>query len=265
MIRLAANLSLLFTELPFMARFEAAANAGFTAVETQFPYAWPAARQAQALERLQLEQVLINLPAGNWEAGERGIACDPSRVAEFRQGVELALEYARVLNCPRLNCLAGVPPAGVSREVATATFTANLAYAAGRLAQAGRELLIEPINNHDIPGFLLTDMAQAVAIVQEVGAQNLRVQYDLYHRERMGEAISADLPRHRALIGHIQIADVPGRHEPGSGAMDWDALFALIEACGYQGWVSAEYLPAAETAAGLGWIERYGLRRAARE
>lgn len=264
MIRLAANLSLLFSERPFMARFEAAAEAGFSAVETQFPYPWPAAAQARELERLGLEQVLINLPAGDWDAGERGIACDPSRVSEFRAGVEQALDYAARLNCRRLNCLAGIPPADISAEAARDTFMENLAYAAARLAQAGRELLIEPINNRDMAGFFLTDMAQAVAIVEALGAHNLRIQYDLYHRAMMGEEIHTDLARHQALIGHIQIADAPGRHEPGSGALDYHALFQAITRSGYEGWVSAEYLPAGDTAAGLVWIERYGLRRAAR-
>lgn len=264
MIKLAANLSLLFTEPPFMARFEAAAEAGFSAVETQFPYSSPAEPQAQELKRLGLKQVLINLPAGDWAAGERGIACDPARVTEFRQGVERALVYAAALNCPRINCLSGIPPTHISAITAEATLVANLVWAADRLAQAGRQLLIEPINNRDLPGFFLTGMVQAVEILRTVNASNLKIQYDLYHRTMMGEDIFTDLLRYRDLIGHIQIADAPGRHEPGSGDMDYAALFSAIEQSGYDGWVSAEYQPAATTSAGLGWIEQYRLQRSFR-
>lgn len=261
MIQLAANLSLLFNEHPFLERFAAAADAGFSAVETQFPYAWPAEQQAQALQRQGLKQVLINLPAGNWDKGERGIACHPDRVEEFRTGVERAIEYARVLNCTQINCLAGIQPEEVSAEQAQAVLVANLAYAAEQLASAGIELVIEAINTVDIPGFFLHSTAQAAAIIDRVGASNLGIQYDIYHMQMMGEDTAGMLSTHRDLIRHIQIADAPGRHEPGTGQIDYSALFELIEQIGYRGWVSCEYLPAQDTLSGLGWIERFGLKR----
>jgi len=259
MLRLAANLSMLFCEKPFLERFEAAAQAGFTAVETQFPYAWPAERQARELQRLGLKQVLINLPAGDWDAGERGIACHPDRVEEFRKGVERAIEYARVLGCTRINCLAGIPPRDVSTAQAQGVFVANLAYAACQLEAAGIELVIEAINTVDIPGFFLHSTAQAETIINQVGTDNLGIQYDIYHMQMMGEDTAGMLADRRELIRHIQIADAPGRHEPGTGQIDYSGLFELIDRIGYRGWVSCEYLPAGDTAEGLTWVDRYGL------
>ncbi|GGC06524.1 hydroxypyruvate isomerase [Marinobacterium zhoushanense] len=260
MIQLAANLSLLFTEHPFLERFVAAAEAGFHAVETQFPYAWPAEHQARELQRLGLQQVLINLPAGDWDKGERGIACHPDRVEEFRAGVERAIEYAQILGCTRINCLAGIQPQNVSDKQAEGVMISNLAYAAGQLETAGIELVIEAINTHDIPGFFLNSTAQAAALIDRVGASNLGIQYDIYHMQMMGEDTAAVLHSHRDLIKHIQIADAPGRHEPGSGQIDYAGLFALIERIGYQGWVSCEYLPARDTLSGLEWLQRFGLK-----
>lgn len=259
MIRLAANLSLLFCEHPFPERFEAAARAGFKAVETQFPYAWSAREQAEQLKRLGLQQVLINLPAGDWEAGERGIACHPDRVEEFRAGVEQAIEYARTLECSQVNCLAGVPPSGVGPDQAEGVFVANLAYAAGQLERAGIRLLIEAINTFDIPGFFLDSTTQALGIIDKTCADNLGVQYDIYHMQRMEEDSAEQLSRHMAKIRHIQIADAPGRHEPGSGGIDYRKLLQLIDQSDYDGWVGCEYLPEQDTLAGLSWIEQYGL------
>lgn len=254
MPRFAANLSLLFTEQPFLARFAAAARAGFQAVECQFPYAWSTEEIAGALRANRLQMVLHNLPAGDWAAGERGIACHPDRVEEFREGVARAIDYARQLDCPRLNCLAGVPPPGVSPAAARATFVANLRWAARELAAAGRQLLIEPINTFDIPGFLLSTSREAAAILGEVDAPNLLIQYDIYHAQRMEGELAATLARLLPQIGHIQLADNPGRHEPGTGEINFAWLLPHLDRLGYPGWIGCEYLPAAGTETGLGWI-----------
>lgn len=256
MPRFAANLSMLFTELPFMQRFAAARAAGFEAVECQFPYAHGTSELAQALRANGLHQVLLNLPAGNWEAGERGIACHPDRVAEFREGVEQAIRYATALACPQVNCLAGITLPGVDLAQAHTTFIANLRHAAARLKTAGIGLLIEPINTYDIPGFFLSRTAQALAILDEVGSGNLRIQYDVYHAQRMEGELANTLRQHLVRIGHIQVADNPGRHEPGTGEINYAWLFKHIDAIGYEGWVGCEYKPLAGTEAGLGWRTR---------
>ena len=253
MPKFAANLSMLFTELPFMERFAAAKAAGFEAVEYLFPYAYSKDDLALALKTHDLKQVLHNLPAGNWEAGDRGMACDPARVDEFRSGVPLALEYARALGCPRLNCLAGKRPAGVSPEQARITFVANLTFAAARFKTAGVHLLIEPINHFDIPGFFLNRTDQAIAILDDVGSDNLFVQYDIYHAQRMEGELGNTLKNHLARIGHIQLADNPGRNEPGTGEINYAWLFKHIDAIGYTGWIGCEYKPKTNTVDGLGW------------
>lgn len=256
MPKFAANLTMLFTELPFMDRFEAAAAAGFRAVEFLFPYAWPADDIKQRLDAHGLKLVLHNLPAGNWDAGERGIACHPDRVDEFRAGVATAITYARVLGVGQLNCLAGIAPAGVSDAVLRQTLIGNLRYAAAELKQAGLRLLIEPINTFDIPGFYLNRTAQAVVLLDEVGADNAFVQYDVYHAQRMEGELAATLQTHLARIGHIQLADNPGRHEPGTGEINYPFLFAHLNRIGYDGWVGCEYKPATSTLAGLGWRQQ---------
>ena len=249
----AANLSFLFTEYDFLDRFDAARASGFEAVEFLFPYAWPAAAIAEQLQQHQLTLVLHNLPPGDWAAGERGMACDPARVAEFQASVALALSYAPVLGVRRLHCMAGLLPPGVSQAQAHATYVANLRYAAARLAEHGLDLLIEPINTTDMPGYFLTGSDQAAAIIAECGAANLFLQYDLYHMQRMEGALAAGITRHLPLIRHMQLADVPGRHEPGTGDIDFRTLFALIDALGYTGWIGCEYHPLGDTVAGLGW------------
>ena len=253
MPKFAANLSMLFTELPFMERFAAARAAGFDAVEYLFPYAYPKQALAAALRDNGLTQVLHNLPAGDWEAGERGIACHPGREAEFREGLARAIGYAAALDCQQLNCLAGKLPAGVAREEAHATLVANLRHAAAALKQAGIRLLIEPINHYDIPGFFLTRTDEALAIADEVGSDNLFVQYDIYHAQRMEGELGATLRKHLARIGHIQLADNPGRHEPGTGEINYRWLLRHIDAIGYTGAIGCEYKPQTTTAAGLGW------------
>jgi len=256
MPRFAANLSLLFTEHDFLGRFAAAAAAGFKAVECQFPYDWPVEQVVEAMRAAGLPMVLHNLPAGDWGAGERGIACHPERVEEFRAGVHKALSYARALDCPQLNCLAGIAPAQTDPEVIRSTFIDNLRYAADALAADGRRLLVEPINTFDIPGFHLSRSAQALELIEAVGADNLLIQFDLYHAQRMEGELAGTLSRHLERIGHIQIADNPGRHEPGTGEINFPFLFAHLDAIGYRGWVGCEYLPAAGTVEGLGWLAR---------
>ncbi len=253
MPKFAANLTMLFNELPFLDRFEAAAKADFKAVEFLFPYAWPAQEIKQRLDAHGLTLVLHNLPAGHWEAGERGIACHPDRVEEFRAGVATAISYAKALGVGQLNCLAGKAPAGVSEIVLRETFVTNLRFAAAELKQAGLRLLIEPINTYDIPGFYLTGTAQAVALLDEVGADNAFVQYDIYHAQRMEGELAATMQKQLARIGHIQLADNPGRNEPGTGEINYPFLFAHLDRIGYDGWIGCEYKPATTTQAGLGW------------
>lgn len=253
MPKFAANLTMLFTELPFMQRFEAAARAGFQAVEYLFPYAFGKEELAAALRANRLQQVLHNLPAGDWEAGERGIACHPGRVAEFRAGVADAIAYATALQCPQLNCLAGKLPAGTRVQDAHATLVDNLRFAARELARAGLELRVEPVNSFDIPGFLLTRTDQALALMDEVDAGNLKLQYDIYHAQRMEGELANTLTRHLARIGHIQLADTPGRGEPGTGEIHYAWLLRHIDALGYTGWIGCEYKPRAATLEGLGW------------
>ncbi|MET0542492.1 MAG: hydroxypyruvate isomerase [Variovorax sp.] len=263
MPKFAANLTMLFTELPFMQRFEAAARADFEAVEYLFPYAYPKKELVAALRDHRLQQVLHNLPAGDWDAGERGIACHPDRVAEFRTGVARAIDYATALGCPRVNCLAGKLPAGARPDDARATLVDNLRFAARELQAAGIQLLIEPINTFDIPGFFLNRTQQALALVDEVGSPNLLVQYELYHAQRMEGELAGTLARHLPHIGHIQLADNPGRGEPGTGEIHYAWLFEHIDSLGYDGWIGCEYKPRSATVDGLGW--RDALTRQAQE
>jgi len=256
MPRFAANLTMLFTEVAFLDRFERAAKAGFDAVEFLFPYGNTAEEIKQRLDANRLKLVLHNLPAGNWDGGERGIACHPDRTDEFRQGVARAISYARVLGVGQLNCLAGKAPAGVDAEKLRATFVANLKYAAGEFKKAGLKLLIEPINTYDIPGFYLNYTAQAVSILDEVGADNAFVQYDIYHAQRMEGELAATAQKYLARIAHVQLADNPGRNEPGTGEINWPFLFAHLDKIGYTGWIGCEYKPLTNTEAGLGWRER---------
>ena len=260
MPRFAANLTMLFTEVPFLERFERAARAGFEAVEFLFPYAYAAGDIKARLQANRLQLVLHNLPPGDWDAGERGIACLPDRIDEFRAGVARAIEYAKALGAPQLNCLAGkVPPAaaaGASLDLLRKTLVENLRYAAAELKKADVRLLIEPINTYDIAGFYLNRTAQAVAIIDEVGSDNLFVQYDIYHAQRMEGELAATIEKHLAKIGHMQLADNPGRNEPGSGEINYDFLFAQIDRVGYKGWIGCEYKPKTSTEAGLGWLER---------
>ena len=257
MPRFAANLTMLFTEVPFLDRFAEAARHGFTAVEFLFPYPYAAAELKARLDAHGLSLVLHNLPAGDWDAGERGIAVIPGREQEFRAGVARAVTYATALGTPRVNCLVGKTPTGVPAEAVHRTLVANVRHAAEVLGAAGITLLVEAVNDKDIPGFHLTRTAQVLALLDEVGHPNVQVQYDVYHAQRMEGELAATLQRHLPRIAHVQVADTPGRHEPGTGEINFDFLFAHLDAIGYTGHVGCEYKPATTTAAGLGWLDRY--------
>ncbi|MGM0700961.1 MAG: hydroxypyruvate isomerase [Pseudomonadota bacterium] len=255
MPKFAANLSMLFTEVDFLDRFEAAAKAGFKGVEYLFPYDFEAAEFKRRLDDFGLVQVLFNLPAGDWGAGERGIACHPDRVAEFCAGVDRAIDYAKVLGNTQVNCLAGIQPAGVGAAEARRTLVDNLRYAADRLEKAGILLVAEPINTRDIPGFFLNRTEQALALFDEVGSANLQLQYDIYHMQIMEGDLAPTIERHIDRIAHVQLADNPGRHEPGTGEINYPFLFDHLDRLGYAGWVGCEYKPATTTEEGLGWLD----------
>jgi hydroxypyruvate isomerase len=257
MIKFSANLTMLFNEVDFPARFEKAAQAGFKGVEYLFPYAWKKEDLSDALKKNGLTQVLFNLPAGDWNAGERGIACLPGREGEFRKGVEKALEYAAALGCRQLNCLAGLTPRGESPEKVKATLVENLRSAADALDKKGIRLLIEALNSQDIPGFHLLHTADVLNLLAEVGRPNVYVQYDVYHMQIMEGNLTKTLLDHLGRISHIQIADNPGRHEPGTGEINYPNLFRALEAAGYNGWIGCEYKPAGRTEDGLGWFALY--------
>ena len=256
MPRLCANLTFLYSELGFLERFTAAAKAGFKGVEYMSPYEYPKEALVDALGKHGLAQVLFNLPAGDWAKGDRGIACHPERVGEFQDSVGKAIEYAKALGCGQVNCLAGLcPDAPEDRQ--RAAFVSNLKFAALRLKEAGVKLLIEPINTIDIPGFYLSGSGQALDIIREVGADNLYLQYDIYHMQVMEGDLARTMEKNLPLIAHMQLADNPGRHEPGTGEINYDFLFGHIDRIGYKGWIGCEYKPATTTDGGLAWAARY--------
>jgi hydroxypyruvate isomerase len=255
--KLCANISMLFTEVNFLDRFELAAQAGFKGIEYWFPYDFNAGDIMQQLQNNNLQQVLFNLPAGDWAAGERGIACHPGRVEEFRAGIDNAITYALELNCQRCNVLAGIKPHTISQHQAHSTFVSNLKYACGAFKQAGLTLLIESINTFDIPDFFLTTTKQAIQLIAEVGADNLLYQYDIYHMQRMEGNLLSTIQINLANIGHMQLADNPGRHEPGSGEIDFSTLLNGIDSMGYEGWIGAEYNPTESTLNSLNWAKAW--------
>ena len=257
MPRFAANLSMLFTEVDFLDRFAAAAEAGFSGVEYLFPYDFPVEEIKARLDANKLEQVLFNLPAGDWGKGERGIACHPDRVEEFRAGVDKAIAYAKVLGNKQINCLAGIRPQGVDCATVEKTFVDNLRYAADKLAGAGIRLVMEAINTRDIPGFYLSTTQQALDIRDKVGSTNLYLQYDIYHMQIMEGDLARTVESNLATINHVQLADNPGRNEPGTGEINYRFLFEHLDRIGYQGWIGCEYKPATTTAAGLGWMKAH--------
>ena len=257
MPKFCANLTLLFNEYAFMDRFAAAAKAGFRGVEYLFPYEHDKDKLAEALRSNGLVQVLHNLPAGDWAKGERGIACHPDRVGEFQDGVGMAVEYARALGCTQLNCLAGICPQEAADDRQRAAFVSNLKFAAMKLREAGIKLLIEPINTRDIPGFYLTRSSQALEIIEEVGSDNLFLQYDIYHMQIMEGDLARTIESNLALIPHMQLADNPGRNEPGTGEINYGFLFEHIDRIGYRGWIGCEYRPKGRTEDGLAWVRPY--------
>jgi hydroxypyruvate isomerase len=254
MPRFSANLTMLFTEQPFLERFGAAARAGFRAVEFVSPYAHPPGVLADLLRAHALEVSVFNLPPGDWDRGDRGLACDPRRTHEFRDGLGRAVEYARALRCDRVHCMAGLRPPGPSDEEVRATYVANLRLAAEELGRHGLTVLVEVINPRDMPGYWLTSSRQAFETMRDVGAPNVKFQYDAYHLQLVEGDLAGTLDRHLPDIGHVQIADAPGRHEPGTGEIDFPFLLRHLDELGYRGWVGCEYRPLGTTAAGLGWL-----------
>lgn len=257
MPKFAANLTFLFNEAPFLDRFALSRKAGFKGVEYMFPYAENKAELATRLKDNGLTQVLFNLPGGDWAGGERGIAILPDRKEEFRRGVHQAIEYAGALSCDQVNCLAGLAAQGADPKALRATFVENLAYAAAEMKKAGVKLLIEAINPRDIPGFYLNRTAQAASLIDDVGSDNLYIQYDIYHMQITEGDLTRTIDANLKRIAHIQLADNPGRNEPGSGEINYPFLFQHIDKSGYSGWIGCEYKPLTTTAAGLGWIAPY--------
>jgi hydroxypyruvate isomerase len=251
--KFAANLTMLFSELPFLDRFAAAKAAGFSGVEYLFPYDFDKADLREQLDEHGLTQVLHNLPAGNWGAGERGIATLPERVDEFRDGVARAIDYAKALDCRQLNCLVGIAPRDADPFELNEVLVGNLRFAADALAKERIRLLVEPINTLDIPGFFLNRTEQAVQLIADVRSSNLFIQYDIYHMQVMEGDIARTVQKHLPRIAHIQLADNPGRNEPGTGEINYPFLFRHLDTIGYRGWVGCEYKPRTTTVDGLGW------------
>jgi 2-dehydrotetronate isomerase len=257
MPKFAANLTMMFNEVPFLERFAAAAEAGFEAVEFLFPYEHAPEEVAARLRNARLRNVLFNMPPGDWAAGERGIGALPGREQEFREGVARALRYAEALGTPSLHAMSGLVPPGADRARYRATYLENLRHAARETARQGITLLIEPINTRDIPGYLVNTQAEAHALREEVGADNVKVQMDLYHAQIVEGDVTMKLRRWVRHVGHVQIASVPERNEPDAGELNYPFLFRALDELGYQGWVGCEYRPARGTAAGLGWFAPY--------
>lgn len=259
MPRFAANLTMMFTELPFLDRFSAAADQGFQWVEYLFPYEFAPEDLACALERNRLKQALFNLPPGDWTAGERGLACLPGREKEFDDAVEKAVLYAQALNCPRLHAMAGNRLPGASAEILLATYLGNIRRAAQRLSDKGLELCLEPINQYSMPRYFLRGQEQAAGYIESLGLPNVRLQFDFFHCQMEQGNISGRLRRFFPLIGHCQLASVPDRHEPDQGELNYPYLLGLLDELGYQGVVGCEYNPAGKTVDGLGWIRAFGV------
>jgi hydroxypyruvate isomerase len=248
---------MLFNEVDFLDRFEKAAKIGFKGVEYLFPYAWKKEQLVERLGDFGLVQALHNLPAGDWNKGERGIACLPGRETEFQDGVGKAIEYARALKCPQVNCLVGLTPAGAPAEKVRQTLVANLRFAAAALQKEGIRLLVEALNDSDVPGFYLVRTSDVLAVIREVGHPNLGIQYDVYHMQVMEGNLTRTIQANIDKIAHIQIADNPGRNEPGTGEINFANLFKAIDAAGYKGWIGCEYKPAGRTEEGLEWLKPY--------
>jgi hydroxypyruvate isomerase len=250
---------MMFNEVPFLDRFDQARKAGFDAVEFLFPYEYPITELRSRLDANGLTQVLFNAPPGDWARGERGLASLPGRTSEFREGVKKGLEYAHGLGCSLLHCMAGLAPEGVSPVTLSAIYAANLAWAGEQALAAGIRAVIEPINHRDMPAYHLNTMAQGAAVVEAIGRDRLGLQFDIYHCQVTEGDVTSRMATFMPVIAHMQLADVPARHEPGTGELGWDYIFARIDALGYSGWVGCEYRPAGDTLAGLAWRQRYGV------
>ena len=259
MPRLAANLSMMFNEVPFLDRFAAARKADFSGVEFLFPYEHPAAELRKRLDGEGLTQALFNMPPGDWGKGERGLASIPGRQAEFRDGVKQALDYAEALGCKLVHAMAGIVPAGVSQVTAASVYAANLAWAAEQAQPRGVKLIIEPINHRDMPGYFLNTEAQGAAVVEAIGHDRLALQFDVYHCQTTEGDITKRMEQFMPVIAHMQIADVPARNEPGTGEIGWKFVFRRMDELGYKGWVGCEYRPAGDTVAGLKWRQEFGV------
>ena len=254
MLKFDANITQLYTDLPFLDRFDAAAADGFKGIEMRSPYEETKEAVRDRLAATKLELVLFNFPAGDWSKGERGIACLPGREDEFRQSLATALDYAIALGCKRLNCLAGLTPAGVSRDIVEATLVSNLRHAAEVLAGHGIKLQLEAINQRDNPGGFISTTADYERIAAQVAHDNLFLQYDFYHMQIMQGDLMRGFTRLQKIISHLQVADNPGRHEPGTGEINYGFIFSELERLGYEGWIGCEYIPAGKTSDGLGWM-----------
>jgi hydroxypyruvate isomerase len=253
--KFAANLSFMYNEHGFLDRFAAAAHDGFKAVEYLFPYEHEAALLARKLKAAGLQQALFNLPPGDWAAGERGLGALPGREAQFRANALRAIEYARALGCPRIHAMSGIVAPGADRAAMHRTYVENLRLVAAEAAKHGLTVLIEPLNTRDNPGYFLNRQDDAAAIISEAGAPNVKIQFDLYHRQIVEGDVAMGIRKHFANIGHIQIAGVPERHEPDIGEVNYPYLFRLLDELGYDGWIGCEYRPKAGTSAGLGWLK----------
>lgn len=255
MPRFAANLSMMFAEVPFLQRFAAARAAGFRGVEYLFPYEYPTGDLKRALDDAGLQQVLFNAPpGGDFASGARGLAAMPGCETDFRTSIDMALEYAAVLGVRQIHVMAGIMPGEADPLEWRAAYVANLRHAAAQARRHGVAVLIEPINPHDMPGYFLTTVEQAVSVITDTGSDNLFLQYDLYHQSRHGGELTGTFLRHQGLIRHVQVAGNPGRHEPDSGEIDYGFVFAALDRAGYKGWIGCEYRPAGRTEDGLGWL-----------
>lgn len=257
MVKFSANLSMLFTEVDFLDRFAKAAANGFSAIEYMFPYEWEADQLQELQQKFGLQQVLFNLPVDEWASGGRGIACTPGRESEFQENVARAIPYAKKLQCPLVNCLVGLTPEGVGSDKVRQTVVDNLRFAATELEKENITFLVEALNSRNVPGFYLVGSRESVELIEEVGSSNLKFQYDIFHMQRMEGELIGTITELQDVIGHIQLADNPGRHEPGTGEINFDNLFKAIDGIGYDGWIGCEYIPATTTEEGLGWLSRY--------
>jgi hydroxypyruvate isomerase len=257
MPKFSANLSMMYADVDFLDRFERAARSGFKAVEFMFPYDYKKEVIVEKLQKYNLQVVLHNFYAGNWAGGERGLACLPDRVEDFKKSVPQAIEYAKALKCPRLNCMAGLTPKSIAADKIKQTYVDNLRFAADALQKEGIHLLIEPINHIDMPGFHLNYTQQALDIIKEVNHPNIYLQYDIYHAQMLEGNLTKAIRDNIQIIDHLQLADVPGRHEPGTGEINFANLFRFIDEAGFNGWIGCEYRPTGKTEDGLAWITPY--------